>query len=121
MTRNWTPNSSAETSRLFCKPGTDGIAPIGNRCPDFNLTEMNGGNIRLRMTLKIDVGCLSLASEINGVNIRLRITLKINVGCVSLASEMNGGNIRRRMTLEINVGCLSLASEMNGANTFGSV
>ena len=24
---------------------------------------MNGGNIRLRMTLKINVGCLSLASE----------------------------------------------------------
>ena len=41
---------------------------------------MNGGNIRLRMTLKINVGCLSLASEINrGNNIRLRVTLKINV------------------------------------------
>ena len=26
---------SAETSRLFFEPGTDGIAPIGNRCPDF--------------------------------------------------------------------------------------
>ena len=25
------------------------------------------GNIRLRMTLKINVGCLSLASEMNGV------------------------------------------------------
>ena len=37
------------------------------------------------------------------------MTLKINVGCVSLASEMNGGNIRLRMTLKINVGCLSLA------------
>ena len=42
---------------------------------------MNGGNIRLRMTLKINVGCLSLASEMNGGNIRLRMTLKINVGC----------------------------------------
>ena len=55
---------------------------------------MNGGNIRLRMTLKINVGCLSLASEMNGGNIRLRMTLKINVGCLSLASEINGGNIR---------------------------
>ena len=55
---------------------------------------MNGGNIRLRMTLKINVGCLSLASEMNGGNIRLRMTLKINVGCLSLASEMNGGNMK---------------------------
>ena len=70
-------------------------------------SEINGGNIRLRMTLKINVGCLSLASEMNGGNIRLRMTLKINVGCLSLASEMNGGNIRLRMTLKINVGCLS--------------
>ena len=77
---------------------------------------MNGANIRLRMTLKINVGCLSLASEMNGANIRLRMTLKINVGCLSLASEMNGANIRLRMTLKINVGCLSLASEMNGGN-----
>ena len=59
---------------------------------------MNGGNIRLRMTLKINVGCLSLASEMNGGNIWLRMTLKINVGCLSFASEMNGGNIRLRMT-----------------------
>ena len=59
---------------------------------------MNGGNIRLRMTLKINVGSLSLASEMNGGNIRLRMMLKINVGCLSLASEMNGGNIRLRMT-----------------------
>ena len=56
---------------------------------------MNGANIRL--TLKINVGCLSLASEMNGGNIRLRMTLKINVGCLSLASEMNGGNIRLRL------------------------
>ena len=33
---------------------------------------------------KINVGCLSLASEMNGANIRLRMTLKINVGCVCL-------------------------------------
>ena len=65
---------------LFCKPGTDGIAPIRNRCPDFNLMEMNGGNIRLCMTLKINVGCLSLASGMNGGNIRLCMPLKINVG-----------------------------------------
>ena len=29
------PISSAQTSRLFFEPGTDGIAPIGNRCPDI--------------------------------------------------------------------------------------
>ena len=63
-------------------------------------SEMNGGNIRLGMRLKINVGCLSLASEMNGGNIRLRVTLKINVGCLSLVSEMNGGNIRLRMTLK---------------------
>ena len=39
-------------------------------------SEMNGGNIRLRVTLKINVGCLSLVSEMNGGNIRLRVTLK---------------------------------------------
>ena len=44
---------------------------------------MNGGNIRLRQTLRINVGCLSLVSEMNGGNIRLRMTLKINVGCLS--------------------------------------
>ena len=60
----------------------------------FLRSEMNDGNIRLRMTLKINVGCLSLTSEMNDGNIRLRKTLKINVGCLSLASEMNGGNIR---------------------------
>ena len=54
-------------------------------------------------------GVLSLASEINGANIRLRMTLKINVGCLSLASEMNGANIRLRMILKINVGCLSFS------------
>ena len=48
---------------------------------------MNGANIRLRMTFKVNVGYLSLASEMNGANIRLRMTLKINVGCLSLASE----------------------------------
>ena len=41
------------------------------------------------MTLKHLSGVLSLASEMNGGNIRLRMTLKINVGCLSLASEMN--------------------------------
>ena len=36
----------------------------------------NGGKIRLLMMLKINVGCLSLASEMNGSNIRLCMTLK---------------------------------------------
>ena len=31
---------------------------------------------------------------------RTKINLKINVGCLSLASEINGGNIRLRMTLK---------------------
>ena len=61
-------------------------------------SETNGGNIRLRMKVKINVRCLSLASEMNGGNIRLRMTLKINVGCLSLASEMKDGIIRLRMT-----------------------
>ena len=43
----------------------------------------------LRMTLKINVGCLSLASEMNGANIRLRMTLKKNVGCLSFKSVTN--------------------------------
>ena len=63
-------------------------------------SEMNGGNIRLRMTLKINVGRLSLVSEMNGGNIRPPYDAKINVGCLSLVSEMNGGNIRLRMTLK---------------------
>ena len=37
---------------------------------------MNDGNIRLRITLKINVGCLPLRSEMNYGNIRLRMTLK---------------------------------------------
>ena len=37
---------------------------------------MNGGNIQLRMTLKINDGCLSLASEMNDGNIRLRMMPK---------------------------------------------
>ena len=64
-------------------------------------SEMNGGNIRVRMTLRINVGCLSLTSEMNGGNIRLlNYDAKINVGCLLLRSEMNDGNIRLRMTLK---------------------
>ena len=37
---------------------------------------MNRANIRLRMTLKINVGCLRLASEMNGAKIRLHMMLK---------------------------------------------
>ena len=36
---------------------------------------------------KINVGCLSIVSEMNGGNIRLRMTLIINVGYLSLTSE----------------------------------
>ena len=35
--------------------------------PPKKKLEMNGGYIRLRMTLKINVGCLSLTSEMNDV------------------------------------------------------
>ena len=76
------------------------VARTGNLVARKKKSEMNGGNIRLRMTLKINVGCLSLASEMNGGNIWVRMTLRINVGCLSLTSEMNGGNIRLRMTLK---------------------
>ena len=42
---------------------------------------MNDGNIRSApYDAKINVGCLSLTSEMNDGNIRLRMTLKINVG-----------------------------------------
>ena len=75
------------------------VARTGNLVARKKKSEMNDGNIRLRMTLKINVGCLSLASEMNGGNIRVRMTLRINVGCLSLTSEVNGGNIRLLMTL----------------------
>ena len=62
---------------------------------------MNGGNIRLRMTLKINAGCLLLRSEMNdGIKHSSPYDAKINVGCLSLTSEMNDGNIRHRMTLK---------------------
>ena len=46
-----------------------------------NESEMNGGNIRLRIS--VNVGCLSLASAMNDGNIRL-YDAKINVGFLSL-------------------------------------
>ena len=76
------------------------VARTGNLVARKKKSEMNGGNIWLRMTLKINVGCLSLASEMNGGNIRVRMTLRINVGCLLLWSEINYGNIRLRMTLK---------------------
>ena len=48
------------------------------------------------------------------VIIRLCITLRTNVECMSLAWEMNDGNyICLRMTLEIIIGSLSFMLEMN--------
>ena len=58
---------------------------------------MNDGIIRLRMTLKINVGCLSLASEMNDGNTRLRMTLKINIGSLSFTLEMKYGFIWLRL------------------------
>ena len=46
---------------------------------NVSLEQQNGGTIRLRMTLKINVGW-SLASEMNGGNIRM--TLKISGVCL---------------------------------------
>ena len=57
---------------------------------------------------KTNVGCLPLRSEINYGNIRLRMTLKQNVGCLPLRSEINYGNIRLRMTLKQMSPCLPL-------------
>ena len=54
---------------------------------------MNDGIIRLRMTVEINVGCLSLASEINDGNTRLRMTLKINIGSLSFTLDMKYGFI----------------------------
>ena len=54
---------------------------------------MNDGIIHLRMTVEINVGCLSLASEINDGNTRLRMTLKINIGSLSFTLEMKYGFI----------------------------
>ena len=49
------------------------VARTGNLVARKKKSEMNGGNIRLRMTLKINVGC---RKWINGGNIRLLMTLK---------------------------------------------
>ena len=52
-------------------------------------------NIRLRLTVKLNVGSLSLVEEVNDPNIRLCLTVKINVGSLSLAAEVNDLNIHR--------------------------
>ena len=65
------------------RPRGGGCVPpptVGSFCI-FGLKIVQSGaylerKFRLRMTLKINVGCLSLASEMNGGNIRLRVTLK---------------------------------------------
>ena len=49
------------------------VARTGNLVAPQKKSEMNGGNIRLRMTLKINVEC---RKWINGGNIRLLMTLK---------------------------------------------
>ena len=69
----------------------------------FSVRKLNNcGNIRFRRPLKINVGCLSLASAMNGCNIRLRMTrVDPNLGCLSLSvGNWNGGNTRLRMTLK---------------------
>ena len=69
---------------------TFGSYDAKNKCRVFVFSvEMNGTNIRLRMTLKINVGYLSLASEMNGANIRLRMTLtnKCRVFVFSVENE----------------------------------
>ena len=72
-------------------------------------------NIRLCLTVNINVGSLSLAEEMNDPNIRLRLMV-INVGSLSFAAEVNDRNIRLRLTVKLNVGSLSLAEEVNDCN-----
>ena len=62
--------------------GGEGVGggTVGSFCI-FGLKIVQSGaylerKFRLRMPLKINVGCLSLASEMNGSNIRLHVTLK---------------------------------------------
>ena len=66
---------------------------------------MHIGNIRLPNVFEKGPVTVKMPKCILQKNFGNDVTiLKINVGCLSLASEMNGGNIRLRMTLKINVG-----------------
>ena len=93
--------------KLTCWP-YDAVTNIG--CLPLR-SEMNYGNIRLRMTLQPNVGCLPLRSEMNYGNIRLRYDAKQNVGCLPY--------VRKWITVhsapydaKTNVGCLPLRSDM---------
>ena len=58
--------------------------------------EVNDCNIRLRLSVEINVGSLYLAEEVIDHNFRLRLVVKkINVGSLSLAAEVNDRNIHR--------------------------
>ena len=61
----------------------------------------------LREWISLNIYVTKTHDEIDGrKHNRLRMALKMNVGCLRLALEMNGRNIRLRMMLKINVGCL---------------
>ena len=49
------------------------------------------------MTVKINVGSLSLAEKLNDRNIRLRLSVKLNVGSFSLTAEVNDRIIGLRL------------------------
>ena len=87
-----------------------------SKCPlDGKLKEVNADNIRLYLTVKINVGSLSLAEEVNDPNIWLRLMV-INVGRLSKSGEVNADNIRLCLTVKLNDGSLSLAAEVNDCN-----
>ena len=62
-------------------------------------SEINYGNIRLRMTLKQMSGVCLYVRKLITVTFG-SYDAKTNVGCLPLRSEMNYGNIRLRMTLK---------------------
>ena len=62
-------------------------------------SEINYGNIRLRMTLKQMSGACLYVRKLITVTFG-SYDAKTNVGCLPLRSEINYGNIRLRMTLK---------------------
>ena len=86
-----------------------------SKCDCTWASEINSSNIRLRMTLKINVGMIVFSvGNVIGGNIRIANDAKINYRvCVFSVGTWLDINIRLRMTLNIkHVGWLSLASEI---------
>ena len=68
------------------------------------------------MTVKINVGSLSLAEKLNDRNIRLHFSVKLNVRSLSLTAEVNDRIIGLRLYVKTDVGSLCLAEEVNDRN-----